>query len=299
MKRLKTVGLCAVILLCGMAIAVNAQGTPSSAANNGSLQDFHIDKDGNIQISQSKVMQVSGTTFYVRYYVGLAYIRLLVKTTPGTKVYRRYGDEIAMNRIVAGDTINIEGKIENGADSLSLIADKLTDFSDQTEITGFRGNIASVDPSGQSIILSAINQGQITVALSSTTQIKKGSRIITADLIHPGDRITDTVGTFDHGTQTLSATVIVIYTNMKIYAERNFQGTLKAISGGSPQTLTVTTEGKDYSVVLPANTAILNNKRKNVSLQRFVVGDTVRVYGNIREAEDPIIDAQIVRNISL
>lgn len=299
MKSLKILCFALLLALSGIAMPTNAQNSSSTSQNADAIQDFHIDKDGNVQISQAKVMQISGTTFYIRYYVGLAYIRILVKTTPNTKIYRRFGDEIPMSRIASGDIINIEGKVENGADSLSIIVNKMTDFSDQNEITGFKGTIVAIDSSGQKLNLSAQNKGNITIALSTTTQIKKGTRIISSNLVHPGDRVTDTVGTFDHATNTLYANVVIIYTDMKIYAERNFQGELKAISGGNPQTLTVTTEGKDYSVILTSNTSIMNNKRKNVSLQRFVIGDTIRIYGNIRETEEPIIDAQIVRNISL
>jgi len=278
--------------------AASAQAT-YNAPKNDAMQDFHIDKDGYVTIYQAQVYQISGTSFYLRYYVGLAFIRILVKTEAITKVFRRFGDEITLKQINPGDVINVEGKIENGADTLSLIATKITNFSNQKEISGFSGIVSGTGSTTGSFILNTKNQGMITLNTSSTTQIRKGSRIITTDLVHNGDQVTSTVGTFDHSNMTLAANVIVIYTDMKVFAERNFQGTLKAVSQANPPILTVNAEGKDYSVMGTANTAILNTKRSAVSIQRFVVGDTIRIYGNIREAENPIIDAQIIRNISL
>jgi hypothetical protein len=118
-------------------------------------------------------------------------------------------------------------------------------------------------------------------------------------MVRAGDQVTDTIGTFDYATRTLDANVVVIYTNMKVYEERNFQGTLKAVSSATPPTFTLNTEGKDYSVITTANTEIMNKQRKAVSTQRFVIGDTIRVYGKIREVDEPIIDAEIVRNLNL
>ena len=93
--------------------------------------------------------------------------------------------------------------------------------------------------------------------------------------------------------------MVVVYIDPTIFLPRNFQGILQAVSGDNPPVLTVNTEGKNYSVMLTSSTQILNNARNSVSLKRYLVGDTVRLYGAIRQAEDPIIDAQIVRDIDL
>lgn len=271
------------------------------AVQNDTTQDFHIDKEGNISVSQAKVMQISGTTFYVRYYVGLAFIRILVKTETSTKVYRRFGDEILLHDITAGDTINFEGKIESGADSLSVIATKITNFSNQKEIVSFKGVITAAtagDTTG-SFILTDKNQNTVIIAAGTTTQIRKGSRIIPPGLVLVGDRVIDTVGTYDHDTNTLDANVLVIYVDPKIFMARNFEGTLRSVSAGNPPTLSLNAEGKDYTIILSGNTEILNKQRKKVSIKRYLEGDTVRIYGAIREAEEPIIDAEIVRNVSL
>ena len=277
---------------------VNAQAL-YTAPTVDTMQDFHIDKDGYVKIAQAKVFQVSGTTFYVRYYVGLAFIRLIVKTEKSTKAYRRFGDEITLNQIYENDSINIEGKIENGSDTLSIIASKLTNFSNQKEVAGFKGIISGMGSTTGSLILTTQNQGTITVATDASTQIRKGSRIISIDLVRNGDHVTDTTGTYDHKTKTLDANVIVIYTDMSIYRERNFEGTLKEISGGNANTIIFNTEGVDYKIAPLEILEVMNKKRGPVSLKRFVAGDTIRVYGKIRETEEPIIDAEVIRNLNL
>ena len=287
-----------VALSATVSLPTKALAITYPTASDGSVQDFHIDKNGKVKVNQAKVMQVSGTTFYARYYMGLAFIRMLIKTNPNTKVFRKFGDEIPLNQIVAGDTINIEGEIESGADNLSVIAHKLTNFSNQKAIDNFRGVISAIGSTTRSFILTAKND-VLMVTIGTTTQIKKGNRIISTDLIRNGDIVTDAVGTYDHKTKILDANVVVIYIDKNIFAERNFEGTLKSISTGSTPTLTVNTEGKDYSIILTSDTTIINKNRKPVSVKRYLEGDTVRIYGAIREAEEPIIDAQIVRNIDL
>lgn len=289
-------GLVASLLFTGLPFSTNAISYSPPAGD--SLQDFHIDKDGNIRVNQAKIIQVAGTTFYVRYYVGAAFIKILVKTDTKTKTFRRFGDEISIDQIVTGDIINIEGQIENGADNLSVVATKLTNFSNQKEIGNFKGTIAGMGSTTGSFILNTKN-GNVTITTGTSTQIKKGSRIIGSDLVKNGDTVTDVVGIYDHKTKTIDANVVVVYINKKIFAERNFEGLLKSISAENPPTLIVNLEGKDYSVILTSKTTILNKNKRNTSLKRYLEGDTVRVYGAIREAEEPIIDAQIVRNTSL
>lgn len=295
----KTALMLGMLLLVLPVFMLSAQS--SGGVQSDTTQDFHIDRQGNISVSQAKVMQISGTTFYVRYYVGLAFIRILVKTDTSTKVYRRFGDEIMLRDIVANDTINIEGKIESGADSLSVIATKITNLSNQKEILSFKGAItaASVGETAGNFVLTDKNQNTFIINTGTTTQIRKGNRIIPPNLVRIGDRVIDTVGTYDHTTNTLDATVLVLYIDPKIFKPRNFEGTLKSVPSGSPLSFTYGTEGKTYTVVLKDNVAILSKAKKNISVKRYLEGDTVRVYGAIREAEEPLIDAEVIRNLNL
>ncbi|MDO8482373.1 MAG: hypothetical protein Q7S86_00980 [bacterium] len=301
--KLTTSNVATAIITLAVSVAfltAHAQSQSTyTAPQNDAVQDFHIDRDGNIIVRQAKIMQVSGTSFYARYYVGLAFIRILIKTDKTTAVQRRFGDRILISQIEAGDIVNLEGKIENGADSLSIVASKLVNFSNQKEISSFKGTIIGRGSKEGSFTLMTENQSAIQISTGTTTQIRKGSRIITPDLVRNGDRVTDTVGTFDHTSKNLDANVVVIYADMNVYQPRNFEGTLKTVTPGTPTTLILNTEGKDYTVILQNNAEILNKARKSVSIKRYLEGDTVRVYGAVREAEEPIIDVEVVRNVSL
>lgn len=270
-----------------------------SAPGSDSEQNLHIDKDGNVSMRQVKIYQIAGTTFYARYYIGLAFIRMIIKTDADTKIRRRFGDEISLKEVAPGDIVNVLGKIETGADSLSVVANDITNFSNQKKITSFTGAITEIGTSSASFILKTKGQDVITLTTGTSTQIRKGNRIIPVKLVHVGDTVIDASGTYDQATKNLDAKVVVIFTDMKVFEKRNFQGILKAMTEGNPPTLLINTEGKDYAVILSNNTLILNKKRQAVSIRRFLPGDTVRLYGAIREAEEAIIDAQIVRDIDL
>lgn len=299
--KLKTLISSSLVLAISLAFISNlspVQAATYTAPADDSVQDFHIDKEGNISVRQAKVLQVSGTTFYVRYYVGLAFIRMIIKTDKSTKIFRRFGDEIPLSQIKVGETLNIDGTIESGADNISIIASKIVNFSNQKEISSYKGTITSIDLASNNLTLTT-KSGPITIALGTTTQIKKGSRTIEPTLVRIGDTVTDVVGIYDHNTKSIDANVMVIFIDKKIFTPRNFEGTLQSIAVGSPTTLIFSTDGKDYTVPLDDKTEILNKARKTVPLKRYLEGDTIRIYGAIRETEEPIIDAEIIRNISL
>ena len=298
-----TKNLLLIPVILALSIAFMTEGARAQTTYitppNDAVQDFHIDRDGNIKVQQAKIMQVSGNSFYARYYVGLAFIRILIKTDKTTEVRRRFGDRIFINQIEAGDIVNFEGRIENGADSLSIVASKMVNFSNQKEISSFKGTIIGRGSKEGSFTLMTENGNPIQINTGTTTQIRKGNRIIPPELVRNGDRVTDTVGTFDHTSKNLDANVVIIYADMNVYRPRNFEGTLKTITSGSPISLMMNIDGKDYTVVLQNNGEILNKARKAVSIKRYLEGDTLRIYGAIREAEEPIIDIELVRNISL
>ena len=298
MKSTPLYTLLATFLLCALT-ATSLSAQTMQGKNADLSQDFHISKDGTTTIGQVKVMQVAGTTLYVRYNIGLAFIRIVVKTDAQTKVFRRYGDEIRLNQIVQGDTLSVEGTIETGSDSLSLMARKLVNITNQKEIQGFKGTLSGIASTSENFILTTSNGENITHITSSSTQIRKGTRILSPAVLQIGDRILDASGTYDRATKRLDSTVVLIYTDMTKYKERNFEGTFKSASTGIPQTITFGTEGVDYTVVLPGKADILTKNRKPVSIQRFVAGDTIRIFGKIREVDEPIIDAEVVRNLSL
>ncbi len=87
---------------------------------------------------------------------------------------------------------------------------------------------------------------------------------------------------------------------MTKFQPRNFEGVIKSIdSNALPTNMVVTVGGVDYTLSLTVGVTILNNKKEAFSIARFIKGDKVRFYGAIREASPHIVDATILRNLSL
>jgi hypothetical protein len=57
--------------------------------------------------------------------------------------------------------------------------------------------------------------------------------------------------------------------------------------------------GQIYTVYLNNNSSVLNKEKKATTLSRFEEGDKVRLYGAIREADELLIDAEVIRNMDL
>jgi len=76
------------------------------------------------------------------------------------------------------------------------------------------------------------------------------------------------------------------------------EGRLETIAGTNiPNTFTLKSGDKVYTVRVIATTSVLNSKWLTASLVNFQVGNQIRVYGVINA--DNTIDATVVRNVSL
>lgn len=262
--------------------------------------EVHIDSKGNTTISEVKVMQLAGGTLFTRIYWGDSYIRLTIKTNNNTRFYRETGEGTTIAEIAVGNILDIAGTINSGSDVLTITATSIKNNSVQKKQNIFSGKVTGIDLSAGSFTLSTSNSGNVTVKTSSGTQFIKGSRNL--DLAHllVGDTITKTSGDYDIPTKTLQASSVTTFVPVGYYSPKNFQGKLVEGSSSSlPTTIKVSIDGKIYTVQLNSSTSILNTARKSVLLSRFVVGDTIRLYGAIREVDEPIIDAEIVRNTNL
>jgi hypothetical protein len=260
----------------------------------------NISGDGSSVISGVKVMQLAGSTIFARMYWGDSYVRLTIKTNSNTKFYRATGEVTGLSEITEGNMLDITGSINSGSDVLTITASTIKNQSVQKKQNVFSGKVSGVDLPNNSFLLNTTKYGIVTVKTNTTTQFIKGSR--TLDLAHVvvGDTITKTSGDFDIPTNTLTANSVVTYIAPDYYKSKNFQGTLKEIGGTAlPTTLQVLIDGKTYTVNVTANASILNKAKGPIMLNRFVVGDTIRVYGAIREVDEPIMDVEVVRNINL
>jgi len=269
---------------------------PMSALAFSTGSQVAIDKDGNATVSGATVMQLAGPTFYARLYWGDAFIRIIIETNAATKFFRATGEPTTLAEISQGDTLDVSGGLESGANSLTIIAASVKNSSVDKKQSVFSGKVSAIDMNGGTFSLDTRTDGTVTVMTNATTTFIKGSRTLDLAHIKIGDTISKAAGDYDIPSKTLMAVSVTTYIDTNYYKPKNFQGTLQSVSGS---TLTVQISGISYTVNLNGNANILSKNKKPALLARFVPGDTVRIYGAIREVDDPIIDADIVRDLSL
>jgi len=284
-------------------------GTPALAQVIFSDSDFnlnspnpeiYINKAGKISIVGAKVMQFVGTTIYVRVIWQSSFMRVTVKTDQSTAITRRFGETIKLSNIVAGDYLSLEGALESNSDSLSLLAANIKNLSDQKQQNNFSGTITSLDSSNK-FTLKTTSGDFIQLSILPTTEISLGSRIVDSAHVKVGDKIMSTSGVYNYADKNFQVEKMKVYIDMNIFKPKNFKGVLKtAPEKNLPTSMVVTINSKDYTVKLSNDTQIINNKRKNIALSRFVEDDNIVLYGAIQESDTPIIDnVEIVRNASL
>ncbi|MHB9019868.1 MAG: DUF5666 domain-containing protein [Minisyncoccota bacterium] len=262
--------------------------------------EIYIDKTGDISIVGAKVMQFVSNVIYVRVIWQNSFMRLTIKTDQSTNIVRKFGETIKLSDIAVGDYLGIEGTLESNSDSLSLLATKIKNLSDQKQQNNFTGTIYSIDASNK-LTLKTAGGDLVKLNLSSTTEISLGSRIVDFWHLKVGDKIISTSGTYNYADKNFQVDKMRVYIDMNIFKPKNFKGVLKTISEKTlPTSIVVTINSKDYTVKLSSATQIINNKRKNIVLSRFVEGDSIVLYGAIQESDIPIIDnVEIIRNASL
>ncbi|MFZ2621327.1 MAG: DUF5666 domain-containing protein [Minisyncoccia bacterium] len=261
---------------------------------------INVTKDGLANITDTKVMMIAGSTLYTRMYWGEAYVRLLIRTNKNTKFFRGTGEPTTIGEISEGDYLDVSGQLD-GSSTLTLTATSVKNSSVQKKQNTFSGKVLSVDLSGNRFVLNEKSGNIITVVATSTTRFVKGNRVLDLAHIIPGDTITKVAGDYNITTKTIVADSVVIYVNLDDYKPKNFQGILKGVDGTTiPTSITVLIDGKLYTVNITSKTNILNKNRGSVSLNRFVIDDIIRIYGAVREVDEPIIDeVLIVRNLNL
>jgi len=268
----------------------------------GIRSEIIIDANGNVSAKNVKVFMVpepgKSTFFYARAYWDDIFIRMTILTDDKTVITKKYGEKSSVFDIKEGDMVSVEGVFPTSADSLNIKASKITDLSLERESKEISGKITSIDSSLSSFSVFTSKGYSIKVNILGTP-ITKGVRTIGAGELAAGDRVLSITGIFDYRTDTIDADKITIYQDNVVFYPRNFQGTLKGLSGTSlPTTATVTVSGKDYIVHLSDKAEILSRSRAKTNLTRFVAGDTVRFYGSIRPTDLSAVDAEIIRDMN-
>ena len=274
--------------------------TPFTRVTAFTGSEVNITKDGNATVSGVKVMQIFGSTLATRLYWGDAYIRLTVKTNNKTSFLRGTGEVTTIKEIAEGDLLDLTGVLEPGSSALSLLASSVKNSSVQKKQTTFSGSVVSVDLSGRKFVLDSKKFGVINVVTNEATQFTKGNRTLDLEHVRVGDIITKTEGDYDFSNKTLIAQSVLTYVDLNYYKPKNFEGQLQEITGTTaPTSIKILINGTSFVINITNKTSVFSKNRKTTLLSRFVSGDTVRVYGAIREVDEPIIDATIVRNINL
>lgn len=262
--------------------------------------EIHVTKDGKAMISSAKVMQTAGNTFFARLYWGDAFVRFTIKTNSTTKFYRATGEATTIAEIKDGDLLDVSGELQSQSDTLTLIASTIKNSSVQKEQVTLSGNVTAVNMAMHQFTMSSKDRGFVTVNTSTSTQFIKGNRVLSLEYVRVGDRITKTTGDYDIPTRTLSATSVTTYVDPALYKPRLFIGKLIETPGTATSTqIKVSIENIPFTVLMSSTTTILRSNRSNTTMERFIKGDTIRLYGTRKEIDDFIIDAEVVRNINL
>lgn len=262
--------------------------------------EIHVAQNGGASFANAKVMQIAGNTFFARLYWGDAFIRVTIKTNSTTQFTRATGEKTTISEIREGDLVDATGELESGSNTLNLVAASVKNASLQKEHTDFSGNVAKIDSSARQFTLYSRERGPITVQVGDSTTFRKGSRTVTLGHLRPGDVITTVSGDYNIATKMLAADDVTIYVDINLFKPRLFIGKLVNIpSDARAASMSVMIDNTSYTIALDSTTRILRKNWSPVTLPRFVSGDTIRIWGTLREVDEPIIDAEVVRNMNL
>lgn len=288
MKKYLTVALLALILVTPQ---------PTLAAPKSEIS---VTPEGKVIVKNARIVQAAGRSFFARAEWNDIFLRMLIRTDVNTKITKHFRGTAQYSEILEGHYVNFEGRLNSSSDTFDILASSVQDISLDSDLGTFSGTITSVNSTNNTFSLSTKSDGIITVSLSNSPTITKGALTLTPSLVHAGDKVLAVTGSYTFPTKTLVANGITLFQDPAQFAPQTFIGTFKATQSTTlPTTMTAVIDGKAYTVRLAAKTQILNTRKAPVLLTRFDAGDSIRIYGRKVESLDLIIDAEVVRNISL
>jgi len=300
---MKTAALAAFVAAALVPSLVSAQiGDFKPHATGAGNPEVHINADGTMTVKSARVDQIAGTTFYIGIKWGQFPMRFTMKTDGKTTVAKKYGGAATVAALKIGHYIDAEGDFYYGSDFIGLTARSIKNYSLTEESESYSGKIIELNDQNLVLMTPAKN---ITVVPAPSLVITKGSVNIPWSRLRVGDTVALADGVYDYAKNTLTASNMLIFHSNAEFKPKNFEGTLKRIDGTSlPTSLIVTVGGTDYTVYLSASTKILAKNKNPALLGRFVVGDTLRFYGALKEsdkllADQYVVSADVVRNTSL
>lgn len=283
-----------IVILLALAVLLPTQAAYALSS------EIHVTKDGKAAISSAKVMQQAGSTFFTRLYWGDAFVRMTIKTNSSTKFSRATGEVTTIAEVKDGDMLDVSGELQSGSDTLTIIARTVQNSSVQKEQTTMSGNVKSVDISARQFEIFSKERGIVIVNVATSTMFLKGNRTLDLEHLRIGDKIIKTSGDYDIPSKTLSAQSVTIYVDPALYKPRLFIGKLAEVPASiDTNSIKVTISDVPFTIFLNSTTIIMRNNKSTTTMERFIKGDTIRLYGTRREIDEPIIDAEVIRNINL
>lgn len=259
-----------------------------------------ISEAGDVKIKNAVVFQVVGNTFFVRTYLGETYIRWTIRTDKKTGVLKRFGGQAKVSDIAVGHILNLDGTLLPGSETLNLITSVIRDYSLENENGTSSGRVTKIDGTTKNVTIVTSEGAVVILNFNSGATIKKGAIYLQPSQIVVGDKVISVSGSYNDATKIMEASSVEIYQDKSIFIDQNFQGTIKNLSGATlPVTFTIVTKDKEYNVYLPDKGLVMKADRSLGNLKRFVEGDTIRIFGKIRETNLGTIDAELVRNLNL
>lgn len=288
-----------VITVFSFALGVFALApTIPSPKTVGAPLALTIEENGDTVVEGARITQITSSTIFASQYWGVLPVRWIIRTNAKTSFKHRFGNPIVLSQFSLGDFISVEGTFNGSSDSLGLDAKSIKNWSISTEGSTFTGTVTSAPDAGGAFILKIGDGSTVFVKPKATSTVVRGIVSIAPAAIALGDRVLETTGVYNHLDRSLVAESVKIFQDKQKFVARNFEGKLTRLDGISLPTIAAVNVGdKEYTVYVSEKTEIMRKNRTKATLQRFVVGDTIRFYGAIREAEWSVVDAEVVRTL--
>jgi hypothetical protein len=291
-----------LVTACLLAFAPFANAAPDpvipSPKTVGCPLSLSIENDGDTIIEGARITQITSTTIFASQYWGILPVRWVVRTSDKTKYTHRFGNPIVPSQFSIGDFLSIEGKFNGGSDSLGVDAASIKNWSVSTEGSSFAGKVVSAPDSNGAFILQQSDGSTVFIKPDSSASVLRGVVPVASAAIVLGDKILSATGVYNHLDRSLSANSIKIYQDKQKFAPRNFEGNLTRLDAVTlPTIAAVKVGGTEYTVYLSEKTSVFKKDKSKTTLQRFMIGDSVRFYGSIREAEWTTVDAEVLRTL--
>lgn len=272
---------------------------PLSALSAVNTSELHILPDGSLTSKSVVVYQKAGSNFFCRVAWGDTFIRMTVLVHADTEITKKFGGKATVDEIKEGDTLEIVGILSDGTGNLVVKAKKIKNLALTAEAKTISGLITRVSVASSSLAVNAKGVGAVQVVLSPGGVIQKGARTIALTDVGVGDTLLGASGVYNFSTLTLTTSLLEIFQDKKMFAPKAFAGTIESIAGASlPTSITMTSSGKTYTVALSQSTKLMSKSRATTSLSRMVVGDSILVYGSIKETNLSEISAISVRDLA-